>query len=436
MYWLIESKEQLDNFDKLGYKEAFIEPIGIDHVKNPVENEISFIYIHPLLSKKGYIISINHSESLSLNKKDVLNILKKYKVLYTIDKKNTLHYLMLTNLWDIMIPPNHSFDVPHTLLYDSFYRINHNEDNLNYIFPLTKHYEYLDALYSVIKDKCVVSQTKYAKFYNNKVSLVFAYIENSGIEVNKKLFAKYFREKVGDRVYTKYNTKTTTTRPSNSFGGINYAALNKTNGCRSSFISSGPNNMLVEIDFTAYHPSIIAKLLKYDFGGKNIHKYFAELYEVDYEKSKQITFQQIYGNIFPQYKHLEFFKRLTEFRDNTWKTFNEQGYFECPISGYVFIKDNLENMNPSKLLNYILQNLETSNNVNILWDIIKIMKGYKSKIILYTYDSFLFDFDKRDKNLMGEIYNIIKNHGFQFKVNWGENYDFKNRENTSISNDV
>ena len=50
-------------------------------------------------------------------------------------------------------------------------------------------------------------------------------------------------------------------------------------------------------------------------------------------------------------------------------------------------------MNPQKLLNYVLQNLETANNVLILWDIFKILRGKNTKLVLYVYDSFLFDFD-------------------------------------------
>ena len=292
MFWLIEDKQQLDNLDRLGYKEAFIEPIGVDHNNHPSDNELSFIYIHPKYSDKGYIISINHSESLSLDKNDVIDSLKKYDVLYTLDKKNTIQYLFLNNLWDIMIPPNVNFQTQNTISYDNFIRINNDEPNLNYIFPLSKQYEYLDTLYNNIKDKCFVSQSEYAKFYNNKVSLVFAYIESSGIRVNKDIFEDFFHKLDKDKIYTKYNTKTTTTRPSNSFKGVNYAALNKNNHSRRSFIPS-EGNKFVEFDFTAYHPSLIAKIIKYDFKGENIHEYFAKLYGTDYEKSKNLTFKQI-----------------------------------------------------------------------------------------------------------------------------------------------
>lgn len=105
MFWLIENSEQLNNLDKMGYKEAFIEPVGMDSNKHPVENPISFIYFHPKLSQKGYIISINHNEAFSLKLEKVIEVLKKYDVLYTTDKKTSIQYLKLNNLWDIIIPP-------------------------------------------------------------------------------------------------------------------------------------------------------------------------------------------------------------------------------------------------------------------------------------------------------------------------------------------
>jgi hypothetical protein len=54
-------------------------------------------------------------------------------------------------------------------------------------------------------------------------------------------------------------------------------------------------------------------------------------------------------------------------------------------------------MNPQKLLNYVLQNLETSTNVIILYEIFKILRGKNTKLILYVFDSFLFDVDESEK---------------------------------------
>jgi site-specific recombinase len=73
-----------------------------------------------------------------------------------------------------------------------------------------------------------------------------------------------------------------------------------------------------------------------------------------------------------------------------------------------FLKSELENMNPQKLLNYVLQNLETANNVCILYEIFKILRGKNTKLVLYVYDSFLFDVDKNEKELLEQIAIVIK----------------------------
>ena len=82
-------------------------------------------------------------------------------------------------------------------------------------------------------------------------------------------------------------------------------------------------------------------------------------------------------------------------------------------------------MKPQKLLNYVLQNLETATNVCILWDIIKLLKNRKTKLVLYTYDSFLFDFSREEKDLFNSILDIFKKYKLQIKYNYGDTYDFK-----------
>jgi hypothetical protein len=53
-------------------------------------------------------------------------------------------------------------------------------------------------------------------------------------------------------------------------------------------------------------------------------------------------------------------------------------------------------MNAAKLLNYMLQSFETERNMAVIHNILLRTKSFSSKLILYTYDSFLWDFDKRD----------------------------------------
>ena len=108
-----------------------------------------------------------------------------------------------------------------------------------------------------------------------------------------------------------------------------------------------------------------------------------------------------------------------------WEKFQNEGFIECPISKHKFEKDKLDDMKPQKLLNYILQNLETSYNICILWDIIKLLKNKKTKLILYTYDSFLFDFEMGEKELYKEILSLFESYNLQTKINYGKTYDFR-----------
>ena len=83
-------------------------------------------------------------------------------------------------------------------------------------------------------------------------------------------------------------------------------------------------------------------------------------------------------------------------------------------------------MNPQKLFNYVLQNYETSQNILIIWDILSILRGKKSKLVLYTYDSFLIDLDKEEKDLVeNEVQKIFKKFKLNTTAKYGSDYDFR-----------
>jgi hypothetical protein len=94
---------------------------------------------------------------------------------------------------------------------------------------------------------------------------------------------------------------------------------------------------------------------------------------------------------------------------NFLNNFNELGKVVVPVSGYYFEKSKLENMNPQKLFNYMLQNIESAINTHILIDIHRLLRGKKTKIILYVYDSMLFDVGEGEEDITLEIDKIFKN---------------------------
>ena len=419
MFWLVESEDQFNRFCNYSYKEAFVEVIPYNNWTHPTQNEVCAVYIRPLLATKGFIIPISHSETLNINIDDVTRVLSKYKALYVRDKKEFLHYFTLKTLFDITLTSN-TYIQEYTQTHSYFYSKKGDKTDVNRIIPIVKHYEYCENMFNDLKDK-INEPTN--EFYNTKATVVVNALERSGLRIDRERFESHFHPISGEYTYTQYNFKTLTGRPSNKFKGVNYAALNKDNGSRKCFIPR--NNNLIEFDIGAYHPTLLAKLVGYDFGDQDVHMAFAEMYGVDYQKAKELTFKQLYGGVFDQYKDLEFFKKVQVYTDELWEAYQENGWIESPISGHQFIENNLEDMKPQKLLNYVLQNLETSMNVCILWDIFKILKGRKTKLVLYTYDSFLFDFSKDEKELYNNIIDIFKKYKLQIKVNYGSTYDFK-----------
>ena len=418
MFWLIENTDQLKGFYNKGYKEAYIEVIPYSYKTHPVTNKISLVYVHPLDAHKGYIISINHSESMPLNSEYIAELIGSYDTLYVWGKKEFLHYYVHKNIIDISLA-SPEYEMETTKAHQVLQQRNKDKLDINRIVPIVKHYETCEKNYNNLKQ---YFNAPVNEFYNSRVPLVFNSIERNGLRVNRELFKQHFNKDWGDKVFTQYNYRTTTTRPSNRFGGVNFAALNKENGTRKTFIPE--NDRLVEIDISAYHPTLASSLIHYNFTDDDIHRSFARLYNVDYKKAKELTFKQLYGGVFKQYQHLEFFQKIQTYINEIWSKFQNEGFIECPISKYRFERDKLDNMNPQKLFNYLLQNLETATNVRILWDIIKLLKGKKTKLILYTYDAFLLDVCKEEKEDVKKIFKVFEKHKLKIKVKHGDSYDF------------
>ena len=393
MFWILENEEQIERFKNKGFTQAFIDIIPISPTLHPIENNVSVVYIRPINHIKGYIVGICHNDVKNVNINLVESILNTFDVLYTVDKKDFLYYFNHKNIIDVRFIERITLEDTSLPLY------SHQDNN---IVPLTKLYEQADFKYEQVRH---LFRKKVNQFYNDYYTKVFYWIEQAGL-------GKY---------HTKFNLNTLTTRPSNTFNGVNFMALPKDSDVKKEITPR--NDVLVEFDISAYHVVLAAKLVGYDFGGIDIHSHFSKLYNVDYKKAKELTFKQLYGGVFEEYKNLEFFKKIEAYQDRLWDTFQYQGWVECPISKYKYYKKDLDNMNPQKLFNYILQNFETANNVCILIKIIKLLKSTKTEITHYVYDSFLFDVSKSEKFLLKEIQSIFESENLQVKVSYGRSYD-------------
>jgi hypothetical protein len=413
MYWLIEENQKIENLCRIKYQVAYVEVIPTSHNLHPVENDICALYIRPRDNSKGYIIPVNHSETINLTIEDCLKVLNSIEYIYVRDRKEFLHYFAIKHCYQPS-PSPHTYIPQLTQAHTQIYNRYPNLQGLNTIVPIVKHYEICEQNFANF------DSVRINPFYN-KAALVFNQLERAGIKVDQTKFEQYYDKEVNEFIYTQYNLNTLTTRPSNAFNNLNFSSLNKDNGERECFIPR--NDFFLEMDISAYHPTLLANLLDYTFDSDDVHGDFAKMYNVDYAQAKEITFKQLYGGIWKEYRDIPFFQKAQSYIDDLWDTFNYGGYIKCPISNHKFIKREMEDMNPQKLLNYVLQNLETANNVLILHEIFKILRGKNTKLVLYVYDSFLFDVDKEEKEIFAQILDIFKEKKLQIKIKKGTNYN-------------
>ncbi len=427
MFYIIEKQDQLDQLH-IG-EDAFIHIIPTNENYHPALQQISLIYVRWLKGHKGYILCVNHSESFQLEINAIINKLSKVNNLYTLDKKAVLHHFSTldSQLIDVqLISSYHTLQDINIEQYESKVEIDFKRKYYtaepSTLIPIAKHYEKWENVYDHIEqtiNKISENLNEYA-FLNHYVAPLFYNIEKQGIKLSKEPFIKYFNTLPNPKfsvskgkIYTQYNLNTLTGRPSNAFNGINFAALNKTNGERSAFIPE--NDTLVEIDFKAYHPSIIARLAGYKFDG-NIYEQLATQFSGSTSETiKELVFQQLYGGVRKEFQDKPFFSDVNRYTNKLW---NEELIGIGTQFGKQFTKSMIENPTPQKLLNYIVQNTETVFNVVQFTKVMNLLKDKKTKIILYTYDSILLDYDSSE-NLLDSITSLLK---FNHSMKSGQNY--------------
>ena len=150
----------------------------------------------------------------------------------------------------------------------------------------------------------------------------------------------------------------------------------------------------------------------------------AKEYGVSYEESKKLSFKYLYGGIPKEIsKQIDYFDRVREYIDTLWNTFTTQKEVTTDIYIRVFKRTTFDDMNPNKLFNYMIQSLETERNIRLINDIKQYLADKKSKLILYSYDAFLFDFCKQDgeKTLL-DLKNLLEVDGYSTKTTIGKNY--------------
>ena len=328
-----------------------------------------------------------------------------FKEVYIVGMKDFLyHYHFLPNMYDLEMSlfwQAKNFDVDEKPIYTIFRR--RQAPKANDLIPIWKHYEQFQDWKKIFGDSKI---SKFSQLYPKSLG----WIEKSGLYTNMGY------------EYTHYNPLTTTSRPSNTFKGTNYAALKKDDGVRSRFISRFENGKLYQLDFDGYHIRLIAKLIGVDIPlDKKAHEWLANQYGKDLSEAKAITFRQLYGGVEDEYYHIPFFKKTSDYINSLWLDFLRNREVLTPILQRKIKFD--ENLNKNKLFNYILQALETERNILIIDKLSKINLKQKSVPILYTYDSILFDVDKNEDNYIREVKKIMEKDGFPTQLEVGKDYD-------------
>lgn len=433
----IETIEQYSQFLKIiNNKNIIILPTFVNPIIHYNVNKISFLFID--VEGEIYILGFDHPELINLSI-ELLNQLKPKSIL-TINQK-----YLTTHIKDVVIKdigmwtylnynklPDWNLDTSSHLYFNR--KFSWATPILNKIIPLTKHIELhqknCEKINEIVDN---IPEPLSLQVYTRLVGAI-TNLESNGIKVNRNLLIHYYGKRVipfidnDDLVYGNYNFYTLTGRPSNTFGNINFSAIDKSTGVRKSFIPR--NDYFILFDYDSFHLNLIARIIQYKFDEDNLHtclgKYYynkSTLTDEEYNETKKKNFKYLYGGIPKEIRDkIPFFASVQTFVFSMWREIKAKGYYTSPLTKRKIVLSAISNPNATKVFNYFIQLIETETNLIIIQRLENYLKDKKTKLILYTYDSFLFDIDKSDrKDVIENITKIL--NVFPMKIYVGNNYD-------------
>lgn len=404
----------------------------------------SIIFIRNTLTGKSYYYSCNHPDSRpeldNVMFREILRDSPNRK--WALNKKQFCHMINATNICDANLvawmKTNEIFE-PSEYETPAHYLIRKNatgHDRMNLVIPLMKHKEAFEELADDLTAlvKGYEPDLTFVRF-NDLIIGTLGELEQQGIFVDRELFKARFNVDPGPSgmVWSEYNVYTSTGRPSNRYENVNYAALNHSDGTRKCFRSRyGKDGCMVLLDYTAFHPRIISRLTKYDVPiTTDIYEYLAKLYfhkkvvdETDIANAKVLTFRQVYGGVEDKYSHIKWLANLRAFISEQWEHFQSKGYVLTPFFKRQITAKHVLDPNPPKVFNYILQAVEGELSIPKVKAVMDYLNGKKTRAVLYTYDSVMFDYYKPEgMGLIRDIQNIMSFEGrFPMKAYMGETY--------------
>jgi len=429
---------EIDNvFEYIKDRKTLLVPVTCNPSLHSVNNSICCIYIYTEDDVER-IIPIRHTEQITGFSEHLHRFLDLTDI-FVLDKKQWIQLGGNNNVYDIKTlwwyTYGEAYDETHyyTAAHQFYWRRHPAMQYVNTIVPIQQHLAMCQKVRHYAWPMCMNAKLDESYLQFNAIyPETFAQIESSGLHVTEE-----FRmpEIVTDGfVYSNYNYHTVTGRPSNASRGFNFAAMNKEDGTRDAFVSRFENGALVEMDFDAYHIRLIGRLIGYNLPAGSVHEYFGKFYfdtteltTEQYDQSKQISFRLLYGGIDKEFLSIPFFAKVNELVYDLWKTWKSKKYIQTPILKRKIFAEGVENMTAYKLFNYYLQAVETEVSVQKIQQIIKYIKSYETKLILYTYDSLLFDVPVHEATaVLPQIKNIMQGGNFPIKMSVGNIYSKMN----------
>lgn len=395
MVKFVDSPDDLALLTSL-YKEnnSVIFPLFQNRIYHPIQNKLIGVFI--FIEKDCWVMMQHHNDCTSI---DLSMLTESNATQWIFDTKWFLHTMTL--------PSPKSIDVAYHLsefstydygsIYHLFFQFYRNGNDTSYI-PITKIIEVVSTF--VEKNQRYITDSMHGfDKYNHLILPSFLQIERNGIPTTT------------GKEFSLYNNFTTTGRPTNGFGGVNYSAINKSDGSRDRIVSECGE--FYQYDFDGYHIRLIAKLIGEQIPHASAHEwlgsqYFgkSELTDEEYLNSKAITFRQLYGGIDPENLELPFYEKTNRFIQNMYKEFLINGYIETRF-GKRIPYTLIDSHTAQKVFNYYLQALETEINTVLIDELNRLLYGYRTKLVLYLYDSFLFDVDPNELQLIPQIEQIL-----------------------------
>jgi hypothetical protein len=416
---IVESQKEINEFLNLwGTKSSKVIPIWADLDCHPMNTHLSFLYVR--FETEDFILPFDHNDCVSID----IDLSQSEQPKLVWNKKGILQSCL--NLKQI-----------HDIQTESFFTHNNLIDLNTHIEPITNFYTRLGLRDGLGKSISIMKWSEVLRTITNEWSFlttpndnwiddtmipILSEIERTGLHVDTEKFfdrwpanGKHLRN---DTIWTEYNPYTLTSRPSNRHGGINFGALNKKDGSREVF-TPRDGTMFLQFDYDAYHVRIIGKLIGYELPTSSVHQWLADQYGCPYDESKGRTFRILYGGVSEEDKEIPFFKEVDEFIQRVYTQGESNGFITTP-KGRKIPLDWIEGGNPQKIFNYLLQATETEFNMEVL---MRLKNGNHPLPILYTYDSFLFEYDLSwDTERAKEIKSVLESFGFPIKASWGMDY--------------